>query len=85
MQLDLDFNSEKIKSMSAAVRKVINDYPVGHFYHGNELHNDVTAIYPEAERMYPDTLLRMMRRFCSHLYETVDQNDSLYRRVECKL
>jgi hypothetical protein len=67
--------------MSAAVRKVVSEYPIGHEFHGNQLHNDVTAIYPKAERMYTDTLMRAMRRFCHHQYITVDHNKSLYRRV----
>jgi len=81
MQIDLDFISKPLKSMAEAVRKVIGDYPVGYQYHGNELHNDVTALYPPARTMYTDTVQRAMRRYCHHLYKTVDQNKSLYERV----
>jgi len=48
MQIDLDFSTEKLTSMAAAVRKVIADYPVGHQFHGNQLHNDVTRLFPKA-------------------------------------
>ena len=75
----------EFSSMSETVRYVIENYPIGHQYFGNELHNDVTKLYPKAERMYTDTLMRMMRRFCSHQYKTVDQNRSLYERVETKI
>jgi hypothetical protein len=81
VQIDLDFSTEKLSSMAAAVRRVINDYPVGHQYHGNQLHNDVTQLYPKAERMYTDTVQRAMRRYCHHQYKTVDQNRSLYEKV----
>jgi len=81
MQIDLDFNSEQLKSMAEAVREVISGYAVGHQYHGNELHSDVTRLYPKAKTMYTDTIQRAMRRYCHHLYKTVDENKSLYERV----
>ena len=71
----------KINSMAAAVIRVINDYPSGHQYHGNELHNDVAWLYPKARNMYTDTIMRAMRRHCHYLYKTVDQNRSLYEKV----
>jgi hypothetical protein len=81
MQIDLDFNFEHLKSMAQAVRKVIRGYAVGYQFHGNELHNDVADIYPKARTMYTDTIQRAMRRYCHHLYRTVDQNKSLYEKV----
>jgi hypothetical protein len=81
MQIDLDFTTEQLKSMAAAVRCVISEYKVGHQFHGNELHNDVAYIYPKAKKMYTDTIQRAMRRYCHHQYKTVDQNDSRYERV----
>jgi len=81
MQIDLDFSSEKLTSMAAAVRKVMDGYPAGHQYHGNQLHDDVARLYPKAERMYTDTVQRAMRRYCHHQYRTIDQNKSLYERV----
>jgi hypothetical protein len=70
-----------IKSMTAAVVAVMKGYPKGHQFHGNELHNDVSALFPDARRMYTDTVMRMMRRHCSTQYKTVDQNKSLYEKV----
>jgi hypothetical protein len=67
--------------MTDAVRKVIDAYKVGHQFRGYELHNDVVNIFPKAERMYPDTLLRMMRRYCHHQYKCLDHNKSLFERV----
>ena len=73
---------EELKTMSEAVRKVIEDYPAGHQFHGNQLHDDVAMLYTPARTMYTDTLMRMMRRHCSHQYITVDQNKSLYEKKE---
>jgi hypothetical protein len=71
-----------IDSMSEAVRQVIESYPVGHEFHGNELHKDVIRLYPHAKYQYTDTLMRMMRRHCRRQYISVDHNKSLYRKVE---
>ncbi|MDR2718610.1 MAG: hypothetical protein LBB89_11185 [Treponema sp.] len=81
MQIDLNFNSEHLKSMAQAVRQVIGGYALGRQFHGNELHNDVADIYPQARTMYTDTIQRAMRRYCHSQYRTVDQNKSLYERV----
>jgi len=81
MQIDLDFSSERLESMTAAVRKVINGYKPGHKFFGNQLHRDVADICPRAGKMYPDTILRIMRRYCHHQYRTADHNRSLYERV----
>lgn len=81
MQLDLDFSSKRLNSMSEAVRTVVGEYKKGYQFHGNQLHEDVVALYPKARRMYTDTLLRMMRRFCAHQYKSVDHNRSLYERI----
>ena len=67
MQIDLNFSDVKLKSMADAVRQVIDGYPFGHQFHGNELHNDVVAIYPPARTMYTDTIQRAMRRYCRHV------------------
>jgi hypothetical protein len=84
MQIDLDFSSVQLKSMAEAVRKVVGNYKKGHRFHGNELHNDVAALYPPARTMYTDNIQRAMRRYCHCLYKTVDQNKSLYERVEAR-
>lgn len=81
MQIDLDFSEKKLKSMTEAVRVVMNEYPVGHQFHGNQLHDDVARLYPKARTMYTDTIQRAMRRFCHHLYKTIDHNKSLYERI----
>jgi hypothetical protein len=70
-----------IKSMTDAVIAVMKDYPKGNQFHGNQLHDDVTALFPAARNMYTDTIMRMMRRHCSSQYKTVDQNKSLYEKV----
>jgi hypothetical protein len=72
---------KELSSMSEAVRQVISGYPHGHRYHGNELKADVVAVYPKAANTYVDTIQRMMRRFCSAQYRTVNQNKSLYEKL----
>jgi hypothetical protein len=80
MQLDLDFSAERLKSMADAVRRVISGYETGYRFHGNELHNDVAAIYPPARTMYTDTIQRAMRRHCRHVIKCINQNSSLYEK-----
>jgi hypothetical protein len=71
----------KLGSMSAAVREVIDAYPAGHEFYGNQLKDDVVRIYPEAKDMYPDTILRMARRHRRYAFCVVNQNDSLYKKI----
>ncbi|MDR0475638.1 MAG: hypothetical protein LBH43_18445 [Treponema sp.] len=80
MQLDLDFGTGRLKSMADAVRQVIGEYRAGHKFHGNELHGDVSLLYPPARTMYTDTVQRAMRRHCRHLIKCIDQNSSLYEK-----
>jgi hypothetical protein len=70
-----------ITSMSEAVRVVIDRYPAGHRFHGNELHDDVARIYPPSTKQYPDTILRMARRHRRGAFRAVNQNKSLYEKV----
>jgi len=80
MQLDMDFSTDKLKSMADAVRFVIRRYKTGYRFHGNELHNDVADLYPPARTMYTDTIQRAMRRYCRHVVKCVNQNNSLYEK-----
>lgn len=68
-------------SMADAVRRVILNYPVGHEFHGNELHNAVVKLYPEAKFMYVDTVQRTMRRHCRHLVKCINHNKSFYKKI----
>ena len=65
-----------MNSMSAAVISIIDSYPVGYRFFGNELHNDVAAIYPKAQFMYTDTLLRMARRHRRAAFRAANPNKS---------
>jgi hypothetical protein len=80
MQIDLDFTGERLKSMADAVRQVISGYKTGHKFHGNELHSDVSLLYPPARTMYTDTIQRAMRRHCRYAVKCIDQNSSLYEK-----
>ena len=75
---------EKLNSMSDAVKVVIDNYPVGHEFYGNELKDDVVRIYPEAEHCYVDTVLKMARRHRRESYISIDRNNSLYKKVAVK-
>jgi hypothetical protein len=70
-----------IQSMTDAVKQVIDKYPSGHRFHGNELHDDVSRIWPPSTKQYPDTILRMARRHRRGSFRVVDQNKSLYEKV----
>jgi hypothetical protein len=73
-----------LESMSAAVIEVIDGYPVGHQFHGNELKDDVVRIYPESQHQYVDTILRMARRHRRGAFRVVDRNNSLYEKIPYK-
>jgi hypothetical protein len=66
--------------MADAVKQVISGYKTGHRFHGNELHADVSRIYPKATNMYVDTIQRAMRRYCRYAVKCIDQNNSLYEK-----
>jgi hypothetical protein len=72
----------RLSSMSAAVKIVIDGYPLNHEFFGNELKDDVVRVYPEAVNMYVDTVLKMARRHRRDSYISIDRNNSLYKRVE---
>jgi hypothetical protein len=71
----------KPKTMSEAVRMVIDRYPVGHEFHGNELHRDVVRIFPGAKFMYTDSIQRRMRRWKRAQIKCINGNKSLYKKV----
>ena len=74
----------KIETMSAAVIEVIDGYPGGHQFFGNQLKDDVVRIFPDAKNMFPDTILRMARRHRRDAFRVVNRNDSLYEKVYVK-
>ena len=80
MQLDLDFTTGRLRSMADAVKQVISGYQTGHRFHGNQLHRDVSRIYPPAMAMYTDTVQRAMRRYCRINVRCINQNSSLYEK-----
>jgi hypothetical protein len=74
-------HTAKIASMTDAVCRIVGAMPKGTRFHGNELHDAVSKLYPAARRMYPDTVLRMMRRHCKFQYRTIDHNKGLFEKV----
>jgi hypothetical protein len=69
------------ETMSAAVCEIIDGYPAGHQFYGNELKDDVVKIHPESQHQYVDTILRMARRHRRSAFRIVDRNNSLYEKV----
>jgi hypothetical protein len=70
-----------INTMSDAVKIVIDTYPAGYRFFGNQLHDDVAKIFPDSLYQYPDTILRMARRHRRGSFRTVNKNKSLYEKV----
>lgn len=70
-----------LNCMSDAVRFVIDNYPAGHQFFGNELHDDVARVYPQSARQYPDTIMRMARRHRRDAYRCINRDKSLYMKV----
>jgi len=86
-RLDNGFKNmdKKLSSISATIKTVIDSYPLGHTFYGNELKDDVVRIYPESQYAYVDTFLKMARRHRRDSYICIDRNNSLYKRVESNI
>ena len=69
------------ESMSDAVLGVVEGMPDGQFFFGNELHESVAKVFPEAGKIYISSILQAMRRKCGDMVRCVDKNDSLYQKI----
>ena len=69
------------ESMSEAVLGVVESMPDGQFFFGNELHESVVKVFPEAGKIYISSILQAMRRKCGDMVRCVDKNDSLYQKI----
>ena len=69
------------ESMSDAVLGVVESMPDGQFFFGNELHESVVKVFPEAGKIYISSILQAMRRKCGDMVRCVDRNDSLYQKI----
>lgn len=69
------------ESMSDAVLGVVESMPDGQFFFGNELHESVVKVFPEAGKIYISSILQAMRRKCGDMVRCVDKNDSLYQKI----
>jgi len=76
---------ERISTITAAVKKVIDSYAVGHLFYGNELKDDCVKLVPEYQDAYVDTFLKMARRHRRDSFIAVDHNNSLYKRVKSNI
>lgn len=72
----------RLGTMTDAVRYVVKHMDDGQVFHGNELKRAVVRVYSAAKDMYPDTILRMMRRYCRSLVRCVDHNAGKYMKVD---
>ena len=74
--------AEKISTITAAVKAVIDSYAIGHEFYGNQLKDDCLKLIPEFAEAYVDTFLKMARRHRRDSYIAIDHNNSLYKRVK---
>ena len=77
--------AERISTITAAVKAVIDSYAIGHEFYGNELKNDCLKLIPEYEDAYTDTFLKMARRHRRDSYIAIDHNNNLYKRVKSNI
>lgn len=68
-------------TLSKAVCKAIDSYPVGVQFFGRELQKEASRYYPKASKKYPDTILRIARKFRRNSYKCVSASKSLYVKV----
>ena len=74
--------AERISTITAAVKAVIDSYAIGHEFYGNELRDDCVKLVPQYQDAYVDTFLKMARRHRRDSYMAIDHNNSLYKRVK---
>lgn len=77
--------AERISTITAAVKVVIDAYVVGHEFYGNELRDDCVKLVPQYKDAYVDTFLKMARRHRRDSYIAIDHNNSLYKRVKSNI
>ena len=77
--------AERISTITAAVKAVIDSYAIGHEFYGNELKDDCLKLIPGFEDAYTDTFLKMARRHRRDSYIAIDHNNSLYKRVKSNI
>lgn len=66
--------------LTKAVTKTIDEMPVGTKFYGNQLQHLVSARYPDAEKKYTDTIMRIARKYRRYSYRTVN-NRGEYERI----
>jgi hypothetical protein len=71
----------KYTTLTEATVEIFYSLSHGQKFFGNELHDKVTKIYPLAEKKYPDTILRIMRRYFHNKYIVVSKQSSLYQKI----
>ena len=71
----------KLETINEAVIKVIDEYPKGHQFFGNQLKDDVVKIFPKSLHTYPDTILRAARKHRRSSFRAINKNRSLYEKV----
>lgn len=77
-----------MSSMSAAVREVLEHYPMGFEFGLWDLKNDVYRLYPPSEYTHADTVSRRLREFrYGKGWEIfcVNKNKSRYKKIPLKI
>ena len=80
--IDQQEKKKQLNTITAAVIKIIDSYPVGYKFYGNQLKDDCVKLVPDVKDSYVDTFLKMARRHRRDSYISIDRNNSLYERVK---
>lgn len=68
-------------TIASAVRKVIDDMPVGTEFSGYELRERVLKIIPQANHAYVETFLKSIRKYRRRQVVCINNNRSIYKKV----
>ena len=75
---------DRVETITEAVKVTIDKWPVGYQFHGNKLKETALRLCPQFRYAYPDTFLRLARRWRRDSFKVVNRNKSLYEKVDSK-
>lgn len=78
MIIDLG-NQKKTKTVTHAVKKTVDSYPVGHEFSVFDLMKDSRAYLDSNIRPLDGTYLRIMRKLCREKVVCINRHKSLYK------
>jgi len=77
-----------MKSMSEAVRTLLEGYPMGHEFGLWGLKEDVFRLYPPSEFTFGDTISRRLRQFrygAGYEIVCIDPHKARYKKIPLKI